>query len=98
MNMQAMLKQAQKMQKDIMKAQNEINEMKFEGKSSLVTVLINGKSEMIDCKIDVQQLEKDDVEMLQDMIVIAYNDAKKQLEQITEEKLGPYAKGMPGLF
>lgn len=98
MNMQAMLKQAQKMQKDIMKAQNEINEMNFEGKSSFVTVLINGKGEMIDCKIDVQQLEKDDVEMLQDMIVIAYNDAKKQLEQITEEKLGPYAKGMPGLF
>lgn len=98
MNMQAMLKQAQKLQNDVMKAQEEINKMEFEGKSSFITVTINGKGEVISSKVDAEQIEKDEIEMLQDMIVVAFNDAKKKLDKITEEKLGPYTKGMPGLF
>lgn len=98
MNMQAMLKQAQKLQKDMLKTQDEINGMTFIGKSSIVTVKVNGKKEILEVKIDSDSLDIDEIEMLQDMIVVAINDAFKQVDKITEEKMGPYTKGMPGLF
>ena len=98
MNMQAMLKQAQKLQKDMLKVQEEVNNMIFEGKSSFVSVKVNGKKEVLEVNIDSDGLDKDEVEMLQDMIVVALNDAFKQVDKTTEDKLGPYTKGMPGLF
>ena len=98
MNMQAMLKQAQKLQKDMMNSQEEIQKMSFTGKSSNVSVTINGKGEVTDIKFDIENFEKDDIEMLQDMTMLAFNDAKKQLDKITDEKMGAYTKGIPGLF
>ena len=98
MNMQAMLKQAQKLQKDMLKTQEEINEMTFIGKSSIVTVKVNGKKEILEIKIDSDSMDADEIEMLQDMIVVAINDAFKQVDKITDEKMGPYTKGMPGFF
>lgn len=98
MNMQAMLKQAQKLQKDMMKVQDEIYAMTFEGKSSFVTVKVNGKKELLEVNIEADELDKDEVEMLQDMIVVATNEAFKKVDKTTEDKLGPYTKGMPGLF
>lgn len=98
MNMQAMLKQAQKLQKEMMDAQEQINNMEFTGKSSLVTAKVNGKKELIDIKIEAEEIDKDDIEMIQDMIVVALNDAFKQVDKETEEKMGKYTKGMPGLF
>lgn len=98
MNMQAMLKQAQKLQKDMMKAQEEVYGMTFTGKSSFVTVKVNGKKELLEVNIDSEGLDKDEVDMLQDMIVVAVNDAFKQVDKTTEDKMGPYTKGMPGLF
>lgn len=98
MNMQAMLKQAQKLQKEMMDAQEQINNMEFVGKSSLVNVKVNGKKEIIDIKIEAEEIDKDDIEMIQDMIVVAINDAFKQVDKETEEKMGKYTKGMPGLF
>ena len=98
MNMQAMLKQAQKLQKDMMKAQEEVYAMTFTGKSSFVTVKVNGKKEIMEVNIDSDGLDKDEVEMLQDMIVVACNDAFMQVDKTTEDKMGPYTKGMPGLF
>ncbi len=98
MNMQAMLKQAQKLQKDMLKTQDEINSKEFIGKSSIVTVKMNGKKELLDVKIDMDKLENDDIELLQDMITVAFNDAMKQIDKETEEKMGVYTKGMPGLF
>ena len=98
MNMQAMLKQAQKLQKDMLSAQEEIKKMTFTGKSSNVSITINGNGEIIDVKFDVKNLEIDDIEMLQDMTMLAYNDAKKQLDKITESKMGAFTKVMPGLF
>jgi hypothetical protein len=98
MNMQAMLKQAQKLQNDMLKSQEEIHSMTFIGKSSMVSVTINGKGEVIDVKFDIEEVEKDDIEMLQDASMLAFNDAKKQLDKVTEEKMGAYTKGMPGLF
>ena len=70
----------------------------FEGKSSLVTVVLNGKKELLSVNIDAESLDKEDIEMLQDMIMVAINDAMKQVDKVVEEKMGAYTKGMPGLF
>ena len=98
MNIKAMMKQAQKLQKDMMETQEKINSTEFIGKSSIVTVKMNGKKELLDVKIDMEQLESDDIELLQDMIIVAINDAIKQIDKETESKMGAYTKGMPGLF
>lgn len=97
MNIQAMMKQAQKMQKDMLNTKEEINNMNFEGKSSFVTVIVNGNKEVISVKIG-SEFEFDDIEMLQDMIVIALNDAMKKVDKEIETKMGKYTQGMPGLF
>lgn len=98
MNMQAMLKQAQKMQKDMMNAQEEINNTIFTGKSSLVTVTMDGTKTVKSVKIDADELDKEDIEMLEDMMIVAVNDCVKQINDLTEKKMGAYTKGMPGLF
>ena len=99
MNMQAMLKQAQKMQQGLLAAQKEIEAMEFEGKSSIVTVKMDGKKVIKSISIDSEGLEKDEIEMLEDMLMVAINDAMKQVDKTTEEKMGPYTKGLPaGLF
>ena len=98
MNMQAMLKQAQKLQKDMLETQEKINETVFTGKSSIVTVQMNGKKELVDVKIDLAQIESDDVELLQDMIMVSVNDAINQINKETEAKMSKYTQGMPGLF
>ncbi len=98
MNIQAMMKQAQKLQKDMMKQKEEIDNMTFIGKSSFVTVEMNGTKEILKVKIASENLEKDDIEMVEDMIMVATNDAMKQVDKVTEEKLGKYTQGMPGLF
>ena len=93
MNIQAMMKQAQKIQKDMMSAKNEIDNKIYEGKSSFVTVKVKGTKEIVEIKID-----NDEIEMLQDILVVAINDAMKKIDKETEEKLGKYTQGMPGLF
>ena len=98
MNIQAMMKQAQKLQKDMMNAKEEIEKMEFESKNSFVTVKGNGKKEITSIKIDSEQLEKEDIEMLEDIMLIAVNDLIKQVDKVTEEKMGKYTQGMPGLF
>lgn len=99
MNMQAILKQAQTIQNDMMKAQEQINATVFEGNSSLVSIKMNGKKEIIEVNIDkTSSMDTDDIEALQDMIMIAVNDASKKVDKMTEEKMGKYTKAMPGLF
>lgn len=98
MNMQAMLKQAQALQKDMLKVKDEIDKTEFVGESSLVKVTLKGTKEVV--KIEIQgddTLEKDDIEMLQDMIVIAMNDAMKKIDKTTESKMGKFGN-IPGLF
>lgn len=98
MNMQAMLKQAQALQKDMLKVKDEIDKTEFVGESSLVKVTLKGTKEVV--KVDIQcedNLEKEDVEMLQDMIVIAMNDAMKKIDKTTESKMGKFGN-IPGLF
>lgn len=98
MNIQAMMKQAQKLQNDMMKVKNEIDKMEFIGDNGLVTVRMNGKKEILDVKItNDSDFSSDDLEMLQDMIVIATNEAMKQVDKVTEEKMGRFSS-IPGLF
>lgn len=98
MNMQAMLKQAQKLQKDMMEAKGIIDETIYEGTSSFVTVQVKGSKEVVGVKINQEQLEKDDIEILEDILITALNDAMKKIDKDTEEKMGKYTQGMPGLF
>jgi len=98
MNMQAMLKQAQKLQKEMLETQEKINQTEFTGKSSIVTVKMSGSRELKDVKIDLEKIDQDDIELLQDMIVVAVNDAINQINKETETKMGKYTQGMPGLF
>ena len=98
MNMQAMMKQAQQMQRDMLKVKEEIDNTKFVGESSLVKVTINGTKMVESVEIDRSDLEVDDIEMLEDMIVVALNDAMKQVDDTTEEKMGKFGGGMAGLF
>ena len=96
MNMQAVLKQAQAMQKDMLKTKNEIDNMRFQANNGLVNVEVNGNKEILSIKIG-EEFEPDDIEVLQDMLIVAINNALKQVDKVTEEKMGKYAN-IPGLF
>lgn len=100
MNMQALMKQAQAMQRDITNIKNEIDSSVFEGRSSLVTVQVKGTKEIVKVSIDegAKDLVVDDLSMLEDMIVLALNDAFSKVDKVTEEKMGKYSSMMPGLM
>ncbi|MBQ8451731.1 MAG: YbaB/EbfC family nucleoid-associated protein [Clostridia bacterium] len=91
-NMQAMMRQAQKLQQEAMQAKQEVEETVFEGSASggLVTVEINGKYEMLSVKIKPEVVDPEDVEMLEDLVVAAYNDASNKVEVKKNEKLGSF--------
>ena len=98
MNLQALMKQVQSMQKNIMDSKKKIDEMIFTGKSELVEVKMNGKREVLSVEIKSDELEKDDLEILEDMIKIATNDALKQIEKEVNNKLGSQAGALGGLL
>ena len=98
MNLQALMKQAQSMQKDMMKVKNEIDQTVFVGKNGFVKVEVKGTKEINKIEINNSELTSDDIEMLQDMIMIAINDAFKKVDKMTEEKLGKFTNSVPGLF
>ena len=97
MNIQALMKQAQSLQKDMMKAKEEIDNTLFTGSNSFVTVKVNGKKKVLDIKIDTDSVDKDDIEMLQDILMVALNNAFSEVEKVTEQKMSKYAN-IPGLF
>lgn len=99
MNMQALMAQAQKMQKDILNKKEEINKKEFIGKSELVDVTVNGKKEVLSVKINSSvSLDSDDIEVLEDMIKIATNDAMRQVDKEVSDKLGSYGNQLNGLI
>lgn len=98
MNIQAMMKQAQKMQKDMLTAKEEIDKKVFTAEKSFVKIEMMGSKKIKSVDIDMEKLEKDDIEMLEDLILVAVNDAMEQIDKETENKLGKYTQGMPGLF
>lgn len=98
MNMQALMKQAQNLQKDMMKAKEEIDKTEFIGENSIVKITMKGSKEVIKVEILDNSISGDDMEMLEDMILLAINDANKKIDEFTEKKMGKFGNSMPGLF
>lgn len=99
MNMQSIMAQAQKMQRDITKKKEEIDKTIFEGKSEWVTVKMNGKKELVSVTVTYEgTIENDDKEILEDMIKIATNKAVEAIDKEIESKMGSYGAGLGGLF
>lgn len=98
MNMQQIMQQAQRMQRDITKKKEEIDNMNFLGKSEWVEIVFNGKREIKSFKILKDGIiDEEDKEMLEDMIMIAIKDSFNKIDEETEKKLGQYSS-MSGLF
>jgi DNA-binding YbaB/EbfC family protein len=98
-NLQKMLKNAKQMQE---KLQKELAEMRVEGSSGggMVAVVLDGTKSLISLRIDPEVVNKEDVEMLQDLIIAAFNDAGSKVDESLSEKLGSLGAGfkIPGLF
>jgi DNA-binding YbaB/EbfC family protein len=101
-NMQKMMKQMQKMQKDMAKAQEELAEKTIEGTAGggMVTVIVNGQKELVEVNIKEEVVDPEDIEMLQDLVLAATNDALKKMDDLTNDTMGQFTKGMnlPGMF
>ncbi|KAF1297074.1 nucleoid-associated protein [Enterococcus sp. JM4C] len=97
-NMQGMMKQVQKMQKEMVKAQEALNEKEFTGESTnqLVKAVFTGDRKMKDIQINAELIDPEDPDMLQDFVIMAVNDALSKIEVETEQTMGKYTKGMPG--
>ena len=97
-----MMKQAQKMQAKIMKIQEEMAERSVEASSGggMVTVTANGKQEVLAIRIEPEVVDPEDVEMLQDLVVAAVNEALKKAQEMVAEEMAKVTGGMqiPGLM
>ncbi len=99
MNMQNILAQAQKMQRDITQKKEELEKMEFVGKSEWVEVTFSGARIIKDVNILKEgPIEEDDKEILEDMFQIATKDAFIQINEAMNEKLGQYAGALDGLM
>jgi hypothetical protein len=98
-NIQKMLKTAKEMQD---KLQRELSELRIEGTSGggMVTIILDGQKNLISLKINPEVVNKEDVEMLQDLIIAAFNDAAAKVDENLSQKLGSFGAGLkiPGLF
>ncbi|MDX9950298.1 MAG: YbaB/EbfC family nucleoid-associated protein [Candidatus Cloacimonadaceae bacterium] len=101
-NMNQLMKQAQKMQQEMMKSQQELESKVFEASSGggVVRVEMTGKFEIKSLKIEPDAVSPEDVEMLEDLILAAIQEAHSQVSEATEEIMGKVTGGMkiPGLF
>ena len=101
-NMQQLARQAQKLQQQMAKMQEEIEAKEFEASAGggMATAKVNGKKELISIEIKPEAVDPDDVEMLQDLIVAAVNEALRQASDAMEQGMGKMTGGMglPGLF
>ena len=98
---QEMLKRVQKLQEEMEQTQKALNEKEYEISSGggLVTVKINGKKEIISIKIKPEAVDPDDIEMLEDILTAAVNEAVTTVEKTNEEEMGKLTGGLnlPGL-
>ena len=101
-NMQAMLRQAQKMQEDMAMLQEDLDAREYEIKAGggVVAVKINGKKEILSIDIQPEIVDPDDIETLSDILVAAVNEAIKRVENTNSEEMDKITKGMnmPGMF
>jgi DNA-binding YbaB/EbfC family protein len=101
-NMQGMLKKVQKMQKQMMELQDELKERTVEATAGgeAVKAVVNGSKNLVSLTISPDAVDPEDVEMLQDLIVTAVNEAMKKVDEMTEAEMGKVTSGMklPGMF
>ena len=98
MNMQSIMAQAQRMQRDIQKKKDEINQKLFPAKYEFVEVILNGKKELTKITINKDSLDKEDIEMLEDFIVLAQKQALADIDKEFQSKMGQYAGMLDGLM
>ena len=96
-----MLKQAQKMQAQMMKAQDEFKKQEVEGSAGggMVSLKLNGSNDLVSIKINPEVVDPDDVEMLEDLIVAAFTNAQEKLKTASDSTFGSITGGLnlPGL-
>lgn len=101
MNMQQMMRQAQKMQKELQKAQQEIAEMTFEGTAGggMVTAVARGDKSIESLTISPDVVDPEDIEMLQDMVCAAVNEALRGVDQMGSARMSSVTGGLniPGM-
>ena len=101
-NMQNMMKQMQKMQKKMAQAQEELGEKRIEGTAGggMVTVIVSGHKQVLEVNIKEEVVDPEDIEMLQDLVLAATNDALKKADDLTNDTMDQFTKGMnlPGMF
>jgi nucleoid-associated protein EbfC len=97
-NMQNMLKQVQKMQQDMMAAQEALKDEVVEASAGggMVTVKVSGDLVVKDIRIDPEAVDPDDVELLQDMVLAATNEALRAAQELAADKLGAVTGGLGG--
>ena len=101
-NMNNLMKQAQRMQRQMEEQQAALESKEFTATAGggVVEVTVTGKREVTKVKIDPEAVDPDDVEMLQDLIVTAVNEAMKKVDEMTEKEMGKVTGGMklPGMY
>jgi DNA-binding YbaB/EbfC family protein len=99
MNIQQMMKQAQQMQARMQKQMEELRVEATAG-GGMVTVTMSGSKQVLSLKIDPEAVSKDDVEMLQDLILAALNDAQRKVDEALQQQMSGMMGGMkiPGMF
>ena len=96
MQLQKMMKQAQKMMKDMQKAKEELATRSVEASAGggMVTVTASGDQKLVSIKIDPQCVDPQDVQMLEDLILAAVNDALRQASKLAEDEMGRFTTGL----
>ena len=101
-NMQAMARQAQKLQQKMMEMQAELEAREYEASAGggVVTARVNGKKELLSLSIKPEAVDPEDVEMLEDTVMAAVNEALRTASETTEKEMGKLTGGLniPGLF
>jgi len=102
MNMNKLMKQAQQMQAKMAKMQEELEEktMEVTAGGGAIKVVVNGKQELLDIKIDPDVVDPDDVEMLEDLVLAAVNEAMRKVQDMLSQEMSKLTGGMniPGMF
>jgi nucleoid-associated protein EbfC len=98
-NMQQLMKQAQKMQQQLLAAQEELAKAEVTGTAGggLVAATVNGSGELQSLVIDPSVIDPEDAETLQDLVVVAVRDAARAAQELANEKMGPVTGGLGGL-
>ena len=99
-NMNNLMKQAQRMQRQMEEGQKELATKEFTAKAGggAVEVTVSGKKEVLSVKLSEEAVDPDDIETLQDMIIAATNEALKQAEEASDELMGKMTGGLGGGF